>query len=263
MIDVAIIASCIPERRPLLARSLETWRTSIEASGLHGVIGVWGEGGPEENENWSAFIHHNRLGSEPFDFAIPMVQTGTHITGYNHFLSLITPREIAKVVLFTHPEIMFPKDTVRVAYEQAQDNVFVAFKMFWLSPDMTRDLENFNWRQPETLEQEPMLFELDELLKGSFYGNANTRAMKQCDSTTTWAMNLQTIKRMKPPFPNLGHQGYDDPYFCALRSYLGIRNFTVQEPCLFHQFHRNTWTGTGEEAVAEAQTLLDEFRRKE
>jgi len=64
-----------------------------------------------------------------------MDRSGSHIAGYNWWLE----RTAAKVYLFTHPDLLFPVDTVRVAYKQAQPSTYVAFKCFWLSPDMTRD----------------------------------------------------------------------------------------------------------------------------
>ena len=43
MHDVAIIASTIANREPLLKRSVQTWNNSINAAGLNGVICIYSE----------------------------------------------------------------------------------------------------------------------------------------------------------------------------------------------------------------------------
>ncbi len=112
------------------------------------MFGLWMK--PSSSATWLSF---SELGG--VDCAsVSMERSGSHIAGYNYWLE----RTAAKVYLFTHPDLLFPVNTVRVAYELAQPNTYVAFKCFWLSPDMTRDLDKFDWRHPETLEQEPMLF---------------------------------------------------------------------------------------------------------
>jgi hypothetical protein len=68
--------------------------------------------------------------------------------------------------------------------------------------------------------------------------------------------------KVLPLLPDLGHQGYDNPLHAAMRRLLGIHNFTVQDPLVFHQFHENSWHGTGEEAVSEVIQLLDQYKKE-
>ncbi len=250
MTSVAIICSSLQERHSALCRSIETWLAACRYSDDvdHFDICVTADGYTEDL-SWPKVMNlHKQYTHEP---------SGSHITAYNYWYNYID----ADVYIFTHPDLLFPRDTVMAAIEHAKDNVFVAFKCFWMSPDMTRDINKFDWINPETLEQEPMLFELDELLKGSFYANRTARDIKTWESSTTYAVNKFTADRIYP-IPDLGHQGYDDPYQLGLRSLLGISNYTVQNPMLFHQWHPNTWKGTGEDAVREAAQLLDQRRNK-
>lgn len=262
MLDVAIICSVIPERFHLFQRSVYTWRESIRESGLRGEIFAWlDDFGGVQGVNYPTPVAANLPILQNLTLTATQHKSGSHITGYNDGYERVQYRGGAKTFIFTHPEMLFPGDTVRVAHEQAQDDVFVAFKCFWLSPDMTNRLSEFSWYTPEELEKESMLFELDGLTKGSFYANRTARNIKVWQSTTTFAYNGKTAARVFP-FPDLHHQGYDDPLHAGLRDIFGIRNYTVQDPMLFHQWHPNTWTGTGEEAVAEATQLLNEFRER-
>lgn len=245
MKDLVIIASVIPERLPLLRRSLITWQSSIDASGLDCEICLFIEG--------TTICDALKYIPDGVGCKIEggMAKSGSHIFGYDYWYE----RMQAKTYLFTHGEMMFPEDTVATAYALANDDTYVAFKCYWLSPDMTRDLDQFNWREPNTLVQEAMLFELDELLKGSFYANATVREIAKWESSTTYCINRQTAERMYP-MPDFGAQGADDPYQAGLRLRLGITNHTVMNPILFHQYHPSSWYGTGEEAVQEAAAEL-------
>lgn len=251
MKDLAIICSVIPARHELLLRSLQTWQRSIAASGLDCSINIWSEG-----------CHlYEALNILPPDPNIVMAGqeafSGSHILGYNYFWDRVE----AKVIVFSHPDLLFPEMTIRTAYEKAQDNTYVAFKCFWMSPDMTHDIDRFDWLHPETLEHEPMLYELDVMPQGHFYANPGVRQITYWEASTTYALNRQTAERLYP-MPDFGHQVTDDPYQVGARQRLGIVNHTVMEPILFHQFHPNSRTITGEQAVEEAQAeLIKRFGR--
>jgi len=247
MLDVAIICSVIPQRHHLLARSIETWRESILHSGLDAVICVWSEGCPL----------YELVSTTP---CLPDINvaldgqeepSGSHIKGYNHWFETMQ----AKTYIFTHPDLLFPKDTVSTAFKNAIDDTYVAFKCFWLSPILTNDIDKLDWLHPETIEKNPLLYELDPFPQGNFYANAGVRQITLWESSTTYAINAQTAQRMYP-MPDFGHQVSDDPYQAGARQRLGIKNHTVMEPILVHQWHPNSRTISGEQGVLEATEEL-------
>lgn len=251
MYDLAIIASAIPARAPLMPRAFYTWRQSIEHSDLNVAIRIQSEGfdatpiAVQELNGLDWQVHT----AEP---------SGSHMAGYNYWLE----RTPAKVYLFTHPEILFPASTVITAMTQIKPNRYVAFKILWLSKDMTERLDDYDWQQPERLERCEELYILDSLTHGHFYRNGGVRDIKVWESTTTWAMDADTLAKITP-FVDFGHQGADDPFQAGARQIAGIKNHTVQDPLLFHQYHPSTWDGDSELAVKEASEALSSFRKRQ
>jgi len=250
MTSVAIIISCIEERHEALRNSIYTWGVAGQYAGVDYDIYVTAEGyrsPPDTKWPKSMWVHKHYTN-----------RSGSHIAGYNYWFKEVPD---ADVYIFTHPDMLVPKDTIKVAVERAQDNVYVTFKCFWIPPDMTMRLKDYNWKQPETLEAELDLYAMDDFLKGSFYANGNARKISVWESSTTHAVNNFTAHRMYP-FPDLGHQGWDDPYQVALRTLLGIRTDTVMNPILFHQWHANTRNDQEGQAVREALEQLDIYKRE-
>jgi hypothetical protein len=244
MKDVAIIASVIPQRFELLSRSMVTWQKSIRASGLDCDIYLYIEG---------ASIG-DALKHIPHEVGFKIeagAKSGSHCFGYNHWFERVQ----AKTYLWTHPDLLYPKDTVSVAFANAEDDTFVAFKAFWMGETMTKNIECYNWRNPEMMECEKMLYDDDPRSHGTMYSNDNIRNVTCWESSTTYAVNRQTANKLFP-LPDFGTQGADDPYQAGARQYLGIKNYTVMEPILMHQWHPNSWFGTGEDAVRDATTEL-------
>lgn len=251
MIDVAIIASIIPERFPLLRRSLVTWQQSIQTSGLKADIFLYVNGAP-----LNEVLPYLPCGS-CIQIEGQVERTGSHIFGYNYWYQAVK----AKVYLFTHGEILFPTTTIRTAFEAATDDVFAAFKVFWLPQHMTDHLDDYDWQQPERLEQCEDIYRRDPKEKGEFYWNKDVRSRTDWQSTTTFAYNRATAAKIFP-FPDLGHQGFDDPAHAGFRQVLGIRNHTVMEPILAHQWHPQTWNGDADKAVEEAVVLINELQER-
>ncbi len=248
MLDVAIIASVIPERHELFLRSLETWQRSIEFSGLNCSINIWSEGCPSI-ELFSK-IHRNR----PNIFVYgDSNRTGSQIAGYNFWYHQVD----AKVYIFTHPDLLFPENTVLTAFAQAKHDTFVAFKAFWMSSIMTRNIMYHDWNHPERLEMDDVLYFTDELLKGDFYANKNVRDIKNWESSTTYAIDFSTAARLFP-LPDFGDYGIDDPYQVAARQRLGIKTYTVMDPILFHQYHPQLKRVSDDEMIAAATLALTE-----
>lgn len=253
MLDVAIICSSFPARIRLLNYSLQTWLHSGLYSDLAYKIFVYEngwEGIPEPSTGYPIdgdFEH--------FQQVVVQERAGSHLTGYNYWLARVQ----AKVYLFTHPDLLFPADTVRVAYETAQDDVAAMFKVFWIPEEMTNELYKYDWRRPETLENELAPYPLYSADHGDFYWNKDVRDKTEWHSTTTWAVNNRTLQKLLP-FPDFGKQGPDDPYFFAARSRLGIQDVCVMNPILFHQWHPQSWNGDSQEAVRLAS---EEIQRRE
>lgn len=248
MTSVTLICSSIKERHSALLRSIQTWHSSMLYANVdHFNICVTADGYDLE-DTWPRSFHFNKVSTPE--------RAGSHIKAYNYWY--YETWEVTDVFIFTHPDILFARDTVAKAVEYAEDNTYVAFKCFWMPPDMTRDLNNYDWRNPESLEARPELFQLDSLEKGTFYANRNIRSITTWESSTTYAVNNQTAALMYP-MPDLGHQGYDDPYQAGLRAKRAIKNVTVMNPVLFHQWHPQTWNGDNAAAVAEATELINKI----
>lgn len=247
MKDVAIIASVLPARFELLERSLITWQTAIRQSGLDAHIYLYIEGASiaEAKKHIPVGTSISMAGGEE--------RSGSHIKGWNYFQHQVD----AKVYLFTHGEIMFPRDTISVAFANAQDDVFVAFKALWLPKFVTDTLNAYNWKNPEVLERERLVYDLDDNAHGSPYENSNVRNLACNESTTTFAYTANTAKRVFP-VPDFGVQGADDPYHAGARIRLGIRNYTVMDVILVHQWHPSTWDGNQSLAVEDASKALNE-----
>lgn len=247
MKDVAIIASVIPQRFELLERSLVTWQKSILDSGLNAHIYLYIEGATiaEVMKYIPVGVGVSLAGGEE--------RSGSHVKGYNFWLD----NSEAKVYVMTHPEILFPKDTIKVAFENATQDTFAAFKVFWLPDHMLKHFDDYTWQQPETLEQCEDIYKLDPKQKGEFYWNKDTRGITNWQSTTTYAMNGETIRKMLP-FPDFGSWGADDPWHLLKRKELGIQNVTIMEPILMHQYHSTLQTLSIEEIVTAAKAKADE-----
>lgn len=242
MIDIAIICSTFPARKELLRKSLETWTCSISSSKLNTEIFIYENGmNHEYNKEFPGISFH----------AVPEL-SGSHITGYNYWLDRIE----ADKYIFTHPDLLFPKDTVQVAYETAKDNVFAAFKVFWMPQQMTEEIEKYDWKHPETLEKEIDLYPLFDDGHGEFYWNGDVRSKTEWHATTTWAMNHKTLQKLRP-LEDFGEQGPDDPWNFGARSRLMIEDVCVMDPILFHQWHPQTWDGRAGHAVNRATQALN------
>ncbi len=249
--QVAIICSAIPARFKSLIRSVITWQESIKRSGLNAAIYVWVDG--DDGHGLSPILRYPNV-----HMVCNVTKSGSHILGYNYWYKAIQ----ADAYIFTHPDMLFPWDTVKVAHEYARvDDVFVAFKCFWMSQNMTENIERYTWEKPETLEHVQALYDDDEFAKGTFYSNATVKNIKVWESSTTFAVNNRTAAKMFP-LPDFAEQGPDDPFQAGLRTQLGIKNHTVMKPILMHQWHPNTWNGTSEDAVAKAQKVLIERLQK-
>ena len=140
--------------------------------------------------------------------------------------------------------------------QQAKNDVYVAFKVYWLTQAMTETLTKRQLLDPASIEDDPRLLAEDNLDHGDFYVNRKVREISQWESSTTFAVNNLTAKRMFP-LPDFGHQGPDDPYQHGARKRLGIRNVTIMKPILMHQWHPNGWHGTEEDAQKEAEAALN------
>lgn len=243
MIDIAIIASALPVRAPLLERSLHTWDKSAKASGLNYQICVF-------SEDWDATSLCWRYENCRCAFG---EKSGSHIRGYNHWLDHVN----AKVYLFTHPDLLFPLDTVLTAYTNAVPNRFVGFKCYWVPEDVTADLDLFPWQSPEELENYPALYPAQYSADhGIWYWNGDVRAKTEWHTTTTWAMECETLQKLLP-FPDFKTQGPDDPYFAGARMRLGIEDYCAMNPILFHQWHPQSWNQDTAEAIRLATEELN------
>ena len=226
--DVAVIASTVTGRRKLLDRSIRTWCDDAERSGLRVAIRVYGDGCGACDSVVAAMEECHDV--ETFSTLKP---SGSHVAGYNFWQHRVP----ANVYLFTHPEILFPAGTIGRA-SLTKPGEFTAFKCFWLPEDMTADLDCYDWRHAASLEAAPELFPRDPREHGEFYWNSDIRSIARWESTTTHALHTEDAARIFP-MPDFGEWGPDDPWHLAMRRQLGIRNQTVMDPVLFHQWHEH------------------------
>jgi hypothetical protein len=222
--DVAIIASTISERQPLLDRSVQTWCDDAEASGLSVAIRIYGDGCDPMSDAVGRVAQRCDVQTHATQHS-----SGSHVTGYNHFHVDTDTR----VYIFTHPEIIFPRGTINAAVEHAAPDAFVTFKVFWLPSGLTNGLEECDLA---TLESHPDLYPLDPREHGEFYWNSDIRSIKRWESSTTYAVDAPTAGRLFP-MPAFSEWGPDDPYLLSLRSRLSIATDTIMDPVLFHQWH--------------------------
>jgi hypothetical protein len=224
MYDVAVIASTVSERQPLLDRSVRAWCEDAEASGLSVAIRIYGDG----CDPLSPAVEQMARRQDVQTHATPH-PSGSHVTGYNHFHGSVAARSY----LFTHPEIIFPRGTIRTAKEHATPRTFATFKVYWLPSGMTEDLDEYDLA---TLESHPDLYPLDPREHGDFYWNSDIRSITRWESSTTYAVDAPTAERLFP-MPAFTEWGPDDPYLLSLRSRLLIATDTIMDPVLFHQWH--------------------------
>ena len=223
--EIAIIVSAIPERQRLLQRSLETWRRSAMASDQNVSIYINLEGHDDE---WDLSLLH---GASLF-INRQIERSGSHIAGYNIGIQAVK----ANTYIFTHPEMLFPQSAIQAAIQTVGENMSAHFKCFWMPQELTENLSNYYWLNPEKMELDDKLYSLDKQEKGPTYSNMNVRNLTTWESTTTVAVNHQTLWRFAP-FVDFGQWGPDDPYLMLVRRRLGIRTVTIQDPILFHQYH--------------------------
>jgi hypothetical protein len=132
--------------------------------------------------------------------------------------------------------------------------------MYWIPKEMTESLDNYPWQTPELLENYPELFDRDSQQHGPYYLNRLTRQQKTVESNTTWAMDMPTLENIMP-WPDLGTQGWNDPFFAGIRQRLGIHNFTVKEPICYHAWHTTTWDKDTNKAVRLASQELNRWNQ--
>jgi hypothetical protein len=116
MKDVAIIASVIPARYPLLERAYHTWLRAIRSTGLDMGVFLYFDGEDRPGVIDTLTKRYGRSGNI-VQFGMPT--SGSHIQGYNYGFSAIK----AKTYIFTHPEILFPYNTISTAVNAAKPNI--------------------------------------------------------------------------------------------------------------------------------------------
>lgn len=243
--DIAILASTIHDRQPLLDRSIRTWVDDIAASGLNAAVRIFGDGcGP-----LSPTVAQMASRCDVKTYAT-LRPSGSNYLGYNTMLSECE----ADVYIFTHPEVMFPAGTLATAYENATDDVWVGFKVYWLPLHMTAHLDDYDFGHLVDYDD---LYRRDPKEKGPFYWNVNVPDIETWESNTTYAMNAATTARLFP-MPLFGKWGPDDPYQAWMRTALGISTTTIAQPILYHQWHPATEHPTDEAIVAEASAAVKE-----
>lgn len=249
MFDIAVICSSIEARKPLLERSLQTWMWDAEQSGLSVAIRVYCNG---YEQSFDHPIPENVDLQIQYD---PML-SGSHITGYNFWWE----RTEAKVYCFTHPDLLYQKGTIRAMYDHAKPNTFVSFPVLWLPPYVTENIDNYPWQTPEQFEFIEDVYRLDPQYKGERYWNVNLHVNEPYRSTTNYAMEAETLKKIFP-FPDMHEQGSDDVYHLILRNDLGIKDYTIKRHIIAHQYHPQTWSGDTQRACDQAVELLHLYRQ--
>lgn len=241
MYDLAIIASVHPQRAPLLARSLCTWKRNIEKLSQSVTVCLTTDGWDGRD------LVKYALGDIPHQVQVTTEKSGSHITAYNHWTAAVE----AHNYLYSHPDMLFPQGTLQAALANVMPKCWSTFKVFWLPQWMTAYLDYFPWMETERLEQYDELYRLDDKIKGRSYFNADVRAKTEWEATTTFVVDTDAAHQLYP-FPDLHHQGVDDPLHWLMRQTLGIRTHVIMEPIIYHQFHEQLWDGDVELACKEA-----------
>lgn len=236
--DISIICST-HLRTSLLSRSLETWIRSAqlgnpdghteimigvdEASRVRGVMRQLHISASFSYLNYSISI-----------FPVNKQASGSHTRGYNKAVSLSR----GDILIFTHPEIMFERQTVAEAMTCRSE--YLTYKPLWIPRQMQHNIEAYPWHSPESL------YTIRDLYVPSYPPEESTQltgkpsnrqmlVMDTWESTTTFALSRNNVDRIGP-FPEFDDWGPDDPWHAAKRQQLGIVT-NVANRYVYHQWH--------------------------
>jgi hypothetical protein len=244
LFQLAIIASAIESRKLLLHRAIQTWLNDALNSSIHVTIRIFSEG-------WDATELCQQYLSNCIDWQVQSGEpSGSHIAGYNYWWR----HTLAEKYLFTHPEILFPAGTLKTA-TQIESNTFGAFKVFWMPQHMTENIEMYPWKSPELLECYDDLYTHDPKQHSIDYWNRDIRSITQWLSTTTHVMDKDTTHKLYT-LPDFHVYGPDDGFQLVKRHQLKIREMTIMDPILFHQWHPSLQSLHPEEISRLAETAL-------
>lgn len=246
MTKVAICCSTIPERHNLLIRSIQTWLASAKEAQVDCVIGVYREG-YTGNEAWPKAMN-------VWHFDSPN-RTGSPEVGSNFLWNKF--KDDVDVIIWTHPEIMFPTDAVRRMVESSTDKVYVTCRVFWMPEYLTKHYDDYGFDKPEDMEACDDLYQYGPDPNGpTRYLNLNIRGNLDWESDTTWSGNVKTLSEIFP-LPEFGAWGPIDPYLYGCRKRLGHKK-VIPESCVYHQDHPRIQGGPPGYAVSEATKALHE-----
>ena len=147
------------------------------------------------------------------------------------------------IIMESTPEIMFVPETIRIMYEPhlTEERAFVATKTYGLEYGTQLLIDTVDWRKD---------INLIKTLEG--FDTAWTRRNEKVEHFGTH--QSCSIKKEVwyeitegRGFPLYFDYGSDDPWYAGLRSRKKVKDITIQQPMLFHQWHLNFnfWAAKG------------------
>lgn len=225
----SLIVSTVASRRELLGRSLRTW---LQEPWLADII-IYDEDGSSQGEVQGAV-----RASAKSPWLLPRVRYlvsqsgphGSHTHGYNVAASIAC----GSTLIFTHPEIMFPRSITGVVRSQIDSCDVMLFKPLWMPRQVAERYSHYQYMSVEELMRH------DDMYPGG-WNRDMVDPNRSWRSTTTFAIS-------RARYFTLGGVnewsvwGPDDPDFFNRVEYLGWKVKVVTEKLVLHQWHEESPT---------------------
>jgi len=223
-------------RGPLLERSLHTYvHQTVPRQDFEVIISD-----DQSTDNTSAVIEKFKDKLNVIQVALknPERKFRSQSVGWNVGLSLA----VGEVCLFSHPEIMMPRETLEKMYDLVQSfdqPVFVTMKPYVLSPACQKKIDWVDWESDVNLIKTIPEFYQDTW---SDDGKRIWTNKKMEDPKLKWESNTTfTMRRLDllsiGGFEEFDRWGPDDPDFLQRRKTLKIPTVVVIGLLNFHQNH--------------------------
>lgn len=138
-----------------------------------------------------------------------------------------------EILMESTPEIIFTKDGVRVMYEPhlTEERAFVATKTYNLEYSTQLLIDTVDWREDAN-----NIKSLEGFMSPWTQSNVSNTHFGTHQSCSIKKKVFYEITN-NHGFPLYGDYGTEDPMYCGLRERVNVKDITIMEPMLFHQWH--------------------------